>query len=226
MRILIFGPNDSGKGTQSVHLVKKYQLAHVESGGIFRENIKGGTPLGKEAKAFIDRGELVPDTLTIPMVLNRLNDDDCKGGWILDGFPRNPSQSRALLAGLEQGGNPLDAVIVIDLARPIAKQRLLGRRTCPNGHPNNTAIAAISPERRDGKEVCRRCGAQVTARPDDINEEAIDQRHDIYYDRETGTEGAITTVAQWAEANGVTFFRVNGEGDIGDIRDRILAGLS
>ena len=225
MRILIFGPNGSGKGTQSAHLVKRYKLAHVESGGIFRENIKGGTPLGKEAKAYIDRGELVPDSLTIPMVLNRLQSDDCKGGWILDGFPRNPSQARALIEGLEQGGSPLDAVIVLDLDRAIAKDRLMGRRSCPNGHPNNTAIAAISPVNENGEERCRQCGAAVSARPDDVNEDAIDQRHNIYYDRETGTEGAIAAVAQWAQKKDVTFFRVDGAGAIGDIRDRIFAGL-
>ena len=102
MRILIFGPNGSGKGTQSSRLLKHYGLAHVESGGIFRENIKGGTDLGKEAKAYIDRGELVPDSITIPMILDRLGRDDCNGGWILDGFPRNPDQAKALLDGLEK----------------------------------------------------------------------------------------------------------------------------
>ena len=130
MRILIFGPNGSGKGTQSARLLKRYDLAHVESGGIFRTNIKGGTELGKKAKSFIDKGELVPDSITIPMVLDRLAKDDCQKGWVLDGFPRTPDQARALIEGLERANTPMDAVIVIEVARETAKNRLMARRTC------------------------------------------------------------------------------------------------
>jgi adenylate kinase len=175
MRILIFGPNGSGKGTQSARLIKNFGLAHVESGGIFRENIKGGTELGKEAKAYIDRGELVPDSITIPMIIDRLGRDDCAEGWILDGFPRNPDQATALIEAREKENTPLDAVIVIELARATAKSRLMGRRTCPNGHPNNTAIPAIAPIMVDGQLVCWKCGAVVTVRKDDVDEAAIDQ---------------------------------------------------
>ena len=93
MNILFFGPNGSGKGTQGAILKTKYNIPHIESGAIFRENIKGGTELGKQAKAYIDKGDLVPDDITIPMILDRLKEDDCKNGWLLDGFPRNKNQA-------------------------------------------------------------------------------------------------------------------------------------
>jgi adenylate kinase len=104
MNILIFGPNGSGKGTQGAIVKEKLGIPHIESGAIFRENIAKGTDLGKKAKEYIDRGELVPDEITIPMILNRLKQEDCKNGWLLDGFPRNPAQAKALWEALEKEG--------------------------------------------------------------------------------------------------------------------------
>jgi len=104
MNILIFGPNGSGKGTQGTLLKDKFKVAHIESGVIFRENIKGGTELGKKAKAYIDKGDLVPDEITIPMILDRLKKDDCKNGWLLDGFPRSKVQSEKLDEALKASG--------------------------------------------------------------------------------------------------------------------------
>ena len=227
MRVLIFGPNGSGKGTQSAILVKTYSLAHVESGGIFRENIKGGTELGKEAKAYIDRGELVPDSITIPMILDRLSRPDCESGWILDGFPRNPAQAKALTESLEAKDMPLDAVLVIELARDIAKQRLMGRRSCPAGHPNNTAIEAIRPNGEGDDLFCWKCGAKLSVRKDDVDEAAIDQRLDIYFDEADGTLGSVHEMARWAEANpNAKFIRVDGESAIDVVRDAIAAKLN
>ncbi len=223
MRILIFGPNGSGKGTQSAFLVKHFQLAHVESGGIFRANIQGGTPLGIEARKYIDRGELVPDELTIPMVLDRLAQDDCKGGFILDGFPRTPNQARSLVEGLDQANTPLDAVIVIEVARATARARLLGRRACPEGHPNNTAIAAIAPRQEGDSFLCWKCGAATTVRKDDIDEVAIDQRLDIYF---TETLASIEEVHAWAaDKPQVKQLTIDGEGEIAAIRDTILGHI-
>ena len=96
MKILFFGPNGSGKGTQGAIVKEKYGIPHIETGVIFRDNILRGTDLGKEAKGYIDRGDLVPDSITIPMILDRLKEDDCKDGWLLDGFPRNLAQAEAL----------------------------------------------------------------------------------------------------------------------------------
>ena len=128
MNILTFGPNGSGKGTQGAIVQKKYDIAHIESGAIFRKNIGGGTELGKKAKEYIDRGDLVPDDITIPMILNRLKEDDCKKGWLLDGFPRNKVQAETLAKALKDEGIALNYVIEIVLDREIAKQRIMGRR--------------------------------------------------------------------------------------------------
>ena len=194
MNILIFGPNGSGKGTQGAIVQKKYGVPHIETGVIFRENIKGGTELGKKAKGFIDRGELVPDDITIPMILARLQQDDCKKGWLLDGFPRNLAQAEALWDALNKANIKLDFVIEIILAREIAKQRIMGRRLCAtdNNHPNNIFIDAIKPAEKGGKTVCRVCGCEtLTARADDQDEAAIDKRHGIYYDTKTGTLAGV-----------------------------------
>ncbi|MGB4548809.1 MAG: adenylate kinase [Syntrophales bacterium] len=194
MNILIFGPNGSGKGTQGAIVQKKYNVPHIETGVIFRDNIKKGTELGKKAKAFIDRGDLVPDDITIPMILDRLKEPDCKSGWLLDGFPRNLAQAEALWKALQNEKMKLDSVIEIVLSRDIAKKRIMGRRLCPvdNNHPNNIYIDAIKPAMKDGKMVCRVCGAEnLVARADDQDEAAIDKRHGIYYDTKTGTLAAV-----------------------------------
>jgi adenylate kinase len=192
MNILIFGPNGSGKGTQGAVVQKKYGVPHIETGVIFRDNIKKGTELGLKAKAYIDKGELVPDDITIPMILNRLKEE--KKGWLLDGFPRNIAQAKALYEALEKENMKLDFVIEILLAREIAKQRIMGRRLCANdnNHPNNIFIDAIKPVEKDGKLVCRVCGGdKLTARADDQDEGAIDKRHGIYYDTKTGTLAGV-----------------------------------
>jgi len=177
MKILFFGPNGSGKGTQGAIVKEKYGIPHIETGVIFRDNISRGTDLGKEAKGYIDRGELVPDSITIPMILDRLKENDCKDGWLLDGFPRNLTQAEELDKALRNEGIVLDIVIDMLLDREIAKGRIMGRRLCvnDNNHPNNINIDAIKP---DG-DKCRVCGGDLKTRSDDQDEEAIDQRHNI-----------------------------------------------
>ncbi|MEN6621983.1 MAG: adenylate kinase [Smithella sp.] len=193
MNILIFGPNGSGKGTQGAIVQKKYGVPHIETGVIFRENISKKTPLGEKAKGFIDRGELVPDDITIPMILDRLKAPDCKEGWLLDGFPRNLVQAEALWTALQKENIKLDYVIEIDLDRQTSKNRIMGRRLCKtdNNHPNNIYIDAIKPAEKDGKMVCRVCGAELSTRADDQDAAAIDKRHDIYYDTKTGTLAGV-----------------------------------
>jgi adenylate kinase len=185
MNILFFGPNGSGKGTQGAILKKKYNLPHIESGAIFRDNIKGGTELGKKAKEYIDKGDLVPDEITIPMILDRLKQNDCKKGWLLDGFPRNKTQAIKLAESLKEANMELNYVVEITLDRELAKNRIMGRRLCvnDNNHPNNIYIDAIKP---DG-DKCRVCGGELSTRADDQDESAINKRHEIYYDAETGT---------------------------------------
>jgi adenylate kinase len=189
MNILFFGPNGSGKGTQGAIVKEKFKTPHIETGVIFRNNISRGTALGKEAKGYIDRGELVPDSITIPMILDRLKEDDCQQGWLLDGFPRNLAQAEALDKALGKEGIKLDIVIEILLDRETAKKRIVGRRLClnDNNHPNNIYIDAIKPK----ENTCRVCGGVLKTRSDDQDEAAIDKRHNIYYDAKTGTVAAI-----------------------------------
>jgi adenylate kinase len=128
------------------------------------------------------------------MILNRLKEPDCKSGWLLDGFPRNLAQAEALWKALQNEKMKLDSVIEIMLSRDIAKKRIMGRRLCPvdNNHPNNVYIDAIKPAMKDGKMVCRVCGAEnLATRADDQDEVAIDKRHGIYYDTKTGTLAAV-----------------------------------
>ncbi len=222
MNILIFGPNGSGKGTQGSLAKKKYDLDHIESGAIFRKHIGGGTELGLKAKAFIDRGELVPDDITIPMVLDVLKNAS-PNGWLLDGFPRSIVQAQKLWEALQADGVKLDFVIEILLPREVAKNRIMGRRLCKNdnNHPNNIFIDAIKP---DG-DVCRVCGGELTARADDQDEDAIDKRHNIYYDTTTGTLAASYYFKNLSKEFGFKYIELDGEGSIDDIRATLMAQL-
>ncbi len=224
MNVLFFGPNGSGKGTQGSILKDKYNFAHIESGAIFRENIKGGTELGKKAKEYIDRGDLVPDEITIPMVLDRIKQDDCKKGWLLDGFPRNKVQAEKLHASLEKAGIKLNYVIEMLLDREIAKNRIMGRRLCvnDNNHPNNIFIDAIKP---DG-DKCRVCGGALTKRDDDQDETAIDKRHSIYYDTKTGTLAASYYFRDLAKKDAsIKYITLAGEKDLNSVTNELISKL-
>ncbi len=222
MNILIFGPNGSGKGTQGSLVKEKCQVAHIESGVIFREHIGQGTDLGKKAKEYIDRGELVPDDITIPMVLETLKKKGANG-WLLDGFPRNIEQAKKLWEAMQAEGLELNAVIEIELDRQIAKNRIMGRRLCvnDNNHPNNIYIDAIKP---DG-DKCRVCGGELKARSDDQDEDAIDKRHDIYYDTQTGTLAAAYFFKDLAEQGKTRYIALDGSGDIQSIKQNLLDQL-
>ncbi len=229
MNVLIFGPNGSGKGTQGAVVQKKYAITHIESGVIFRENIKGGTELGKKAKEYIDRGDLVPDDITIPMILDRLQKDDCKKGWLLDGFPRNDEQARALDEALGKAGMKLDHVIEIILDRETSKNRIMGRRLCvnDNNHPNNIFIDAIKPAEKDGAMACRVCGGALSARSDDQDEVAISKRHDIYYDTKKGTLAAVEYFKKISRDNkGIpTIIELDGTPGVKEVSDELMKKL-
>lgn len=223
MNILIFGPNGSGKGTQGALVKAKYDLAHIESGAIFRKHIGGGTDLGKKAKEFIDRGDLVPDDITIPMVLETLQTSG-ENGWLLDGFPRNMVQAQKLWSALQAEGIKLDYVIEILLPREIAKNRIMGRRICKNdnNHPNNIFIDPIKPN----GDVCRVCGGELSARSDDQDEGAIGKRHDIYYNTVDGTLAAAYFYKDLAAKGETKYIELNGEGAINEIKETLLAQLA
>jgi len=220
VNILIFGPNGSGKGTQGAIVQKKFNVPHIETGVIFRDNISKGTQLGTQAKAYIDRGDLVPDEITVPMILNRLKEE--KKGWLLDGFPRNLAQAEALYEALRKEGIELDYVIEIILDRQTSKNRIMGRRLCANdnNHPNNIYIDAIKPAEKNGEFVCRVCGGELSARADDQDEAAIGKRHDIYYDDKTGTTAAINYFKER-----VTVIGVDGRPGVKEVSEELLKKL-
>ena len=223
MNILIFGPNGSGKGTQGSLAKKKYDLDHIESGAIFRKHIGGGTELGKKAKEYIDRGELVPDDITIPMVLDVLKNSS-PNGWLLDGFPRSIVQAQKLWEALQADGVKLNFVIEILLPREVAKNRIMGRRLCKNdnNHPNNIFIDAIKPN----GDVCRVCGGALSSRSDDQDEGAINKRHDIYYNTTDGTLAAAYFYKDLAGAGKTKYIELNGEGSIDSIKETLLSKLA
>ena len=225
MKVLFFGPNGSGKGTQGAIVKDKLNIPHIETGVIFRENISKGTDLGKEAKGYIDRGELVPDSITIPMILNRIKGDDCGNGWLLDGFPRNLTQAEELDKALMAEGIKLDIVIEMVLDRQIAKDRIMGRRLCENdnNHPNNIFIDAIKPN----GDKCRVCGGGLKTRSDDQDEDAIDKRHNIYYDTETGTMAAVNYYKKLSAENaGVPkVIELDGKSGIKEVSADLLSKL-
>ena len=224
MNILFFGPNGSGKGTQGAILKEKYNTAHIESGAIFRENISKGTELGAKAKEYIDRGDLVPDEITIPMILDRLKQDDCKSGWLLDGFPRNKNQAIKLDESLKKAGMALDIVVEIILDREIAKNRIMGRRLCvnDNNHPNNIYIDAIKP---DG-DRCRICGGDLKTRSDDQDEVAINKRHDIYYDADEGTLASSYYFKNLAAKEGsMKYITIDGTPGVKEVSKELFSKL-
>ena len=224
MKILFFGPNGSGKGTQGAILKEKYNTPHIESGAIFRDNIGKGTELGTKAKEYINRGDLVPDEITIPMILDRLKQEDCANGWLLDGFPRNKNQAIKLDEALKESGIALDIVVEILLDREIAKNRIMGRRLCVNNanHPNNIYIDAIKPD----NGVCRVCGGELKTRDDDQDEEAINKRHNIYYDSEIGTLASAYYFKELAQKeDDIKYITLDGKPSVKEVTAELISKL-
>jgi adenylate kinase len=173
MRIVLLGPPGAGKGTQARHLAERYGLAFIASGDLFRRNIEVGTELGREAKAYLDAGELVPDELTNAMVLSAI--DQAPGGFILDGFPRNTRQAETLEAELTSRNRPLSAALAFILDEEEAVKRIAGRRTCAKCQaPYNVFF---SPPRVEG--VCDVCGGPLVQRTDE-EEKTVRRRLEVY----------------------------------------------
>jgi adenylate kinase len=171
MRLVLVGPPGAGKGTQAQFLAAHYSIPHISTGDIFRANLKAGTPLGLQAKGFMDNGELVPDSVTNEMVKDRLTHDDVANGFLLDGFPRNVAQAEVLRAILAEKKTPLHAVLEFSLANEEIVARLSSRRTCKEcGQPSV------------GQEKCPQCGGDVYQREDD-KAEVIARRLEVYQEQ-------------------------------------------
>jgi adenylate kinase len=173
--IVLLGPPGAGKGTQAKVLVEKLNVPHISSGDIFRENLKNGTPLGLRAKTFMDKGELVPDDLTIDMIKDRFSRSDCANGAILDGFPRTPAQADALEAMLITFAGHVDAVPFFTVPEAILIERLTGRWTCrASGHIFHQTF---SPPKTPG--VCDHDNSELYQRDDD-KAETVERRIKVY----------------------------------------------
>jgi adenylate kinase len=175
MNIVLLGAAGAGKGTQAAKLVDEYGLTHISTGDIFRKNVAEGTPLGVEAKRYMDAGELVPDDVVIAMVKDRLSQPDCEQGFMLDGFPRTLPQAEALDSALEEMGKSLDAVISIEVPRDVLVDRLTSRRQCRDCG----RIYNVKGDMPEVDMVCDTCGGEVYQRDDDTVE-AVSKRLDDY----------------------------------------------
>ena len=175
MRLILVGPPGAGKGTQAVQLAAHYKIPHISTGDIFRANLKNGTDLGKQAQSFMDRGELVPDSVTNEMVKDRLGNNDASNGFLLDGFPRNTNQAEVLNKILLAKKMPLDAVLELKIDHAEIIKRLSGRRTCRGCG----ASSHVEFEKPKMAGVCDKCQGELYQREDD-KEEVISRRLEIY----------------------------------------------
>lgn len=163
MKIIMLGAPGAGKGTQAKRIADRYQIPHISTGDIFRSNIKNGTELGMKAKSYMDSGNLVPDELTLELVVDRLAQDDCKNGYVFDGFPRTIPQAEALDQALEAKGEKVDFAINIDVPDPNIVMRMSGRRACLKC--GATYHLKFNAPAKQG--ICDRCGNELTLREDD-----------------------------------------------------------
>ncbi len=175
MNIILLGPPGAGKGTQAAKIVEKYGVPHISTGDIFRENIKNGTELGKKAKAYMDKGELVPDELVIEIATDRLAKDDCKDGFMLDGFPRTVHQAEKLDEFLKAHGRKIEHVIDIAVEKKELVSRITGRRVCKACGASYHIVNI--PPKKEG--ICDACGGELFQRADDT-EETVANRIDVY----------------------------------------------
>jgi adenylate kinase len=207
MRLVLVGPPGAGKGTQAQFLAAHYSIPHISTGDIFRANLKASTPLGLQAKGFMDAGQLVPDEVTNEMVKDRLTHDDTANGFLLDGFPRNTVQAEVLRDYLSQKQIPLEAVLELAIDNEIIIKRLSSRRTCKDcGAPASPELAK-----------CSSCGGELYQREDD-KEEVIAKRLSVYQEQTAPiidfyrTEGLLITIS--------------AVGDVAHITERAISALS
>lgn len=212
MYIVLLGPPGAGKGTQAQIVSKRFEIVHISSGDLFRENLKNKTELGKAAQGYIDRGELVPDDVTIGMVRQRLSKSDCQNGALLDGFPRTTTQAEALDAILGEMGGQVDAVPYIHVPAEELIERLSGRWTCrAEGHVFHEKY---NPPKEPG--ICDYDGSELYQREDD-KEDTVRHRIQVYFQQTT------PLIEYYREAG--KLLEIDGSQKIEDVSDDIIAAL-
>jgi adenylate kinase len=208
MRLLLVGPPGAGKGTQAQFLAAHYSIPHISTGDIFRANLKAGTELGNQAKAFMDRGELVPDSVTNDMVKDRLTHADVKNGFLLDGYPRNVVQAEVLRAFLAEQKTPLQAALELSIAADEIIKRLSSRRTC----------RACGAPSEAGATECSSCnGADLYQREDD-KEEVIARRLEVY-------EEQTAPIIAFYRSEGI-LLTIPAVGSVSEITEQAITALS
>lgn len=212
MIAMLFGPPGSGKGTQAKDLAAALSVPHVATGDIFRKHLKEGTDLGKLARSYMDRGELVPDQVTCDLVASRLSESDAARGVLLDGFPRSVFQARWLVGWLRERGGKVDAVVNLVVPDAVVVERISGRRSCLSCGATYHAVYAPAP---GGK--CAACGADVVQRADD-KEDVVTARLQTYH-RETAPVLGVL------RETGVPVHDVDGVGGVDEIKGRIFRAL-
>ncbi len=208
MRLVLVGPPGAGKGTQAQFLASHFAIPHISTGDIFRANLKEGTPLGQEARGYMDQGQLVPDSVTNAMVKDRLTHDDTANGFLLDGFPRNVVQAEVLRAILAEKQTPLDAVLELSIPNELIVNRLSSRLTCRGcGAPSAPTATA-----------CSACGQTDLYQREDDKPEVIQKRLDVYAEQTEPiihfyrTEGLLITIS--------------AEGEVSEVTERAITALS
>ena len=213
MNIILLGPPGAGKGTQAKMLVEEYQIPQISTGDILRAAVKEGSPLGKEAKACMDKGELVPDSVVIGIVEERIQQPDCTKGYMLDGFPRTVPQAEALDGMLQNLSSQIDHVVSIEVASEELVGRLTGRRTCRDCGAGFHVM--FDPPEKEG--VCDKCGGELYQRDDD-NVETVTSRLEVY---ESQTKPLIDYYAAQGKIR-----PIDGVGEIKEIFGRVTQVLS
>lgn len=212
MKIVLLGGPGAGKGTQAKQISEKYNIPHISTGDIFRQNIKNNTELGKEAKEYMDKGLLVPDGLVVNLVIDRLTQDDCKNGYIFDGFPRTIPQAEALDRALDLSGEKIDVVVNIEVQDESIVKRMSGRRACTKC--GATYHVDHNPPKLEG--ICDVCGSQLILRDDD-KPETVSKRLKVYHDQ-------TAPLIEYYTNNDI-LFTVNGSQDINVVFEDIINNI-
>ena len=197
MKIIMLGAPGAGKGTQAKKIADKYQIPHISTGDIFRANIKEGTELGKKAKSYMDQGQLVPDELTLELIMDRFQNPDCKNGYVLDGFPRTIPQAEALTEALAKKGETIDYAINVEVPDENIINRMGGRRACLAC--GSTYHIVYAPTRVEG--ICDRCGEKLVLRDDD-KPETVKNRLNVYNNQTQPLIEYYTRQGKLAEVDG------------------------
>lgn len=212
LRAVLLGPPGAGKGTQAVRLVEKYEIPHISTGDIFRKNIKEGTELGKKAQEYMNAGALVPDELVVDLVKDRLQQDDCKNGFLLDGFPRTIFQAEKLDEFLSESNQKMNIVINLKVEKEALIKRLTGRRVCKDCGASYHIVNV--PPKKEG--VCDICGGELIQRKDD-NIETVENRINVYEDQ------TAPLIGYYKEAGSLVDF--DGEASLDEVFDAIVQAI-